>query len=126
MEEFIIQVVNRLGSLSKVSEILAKSGINIEGMATEMTENKGLIKIITNDANTTREALEKSRLSFTVENVIIVEVVNKPGELFKLTKKMADEKINIESIYMVSTERFAIRVDNIGKAKLFLKERIVG
>jgi len=126
MEEFAVQVENKPGSLSKVSEILAKSGINIEGMATEITENKGLIKIITNDANTTREALKKARLSFKVENVIVVEVINRPGELFKLTKKMANEKINIESIYMIGSERFAIRVDNIGKAKLVLKEKIVG
>ena len=125
MKEFTVYVVNEPGSLARVSEILSRNGVNIEGIATEKTDNKGIIKIITSDSNTTKEALERARMSFSVEDVLVVGLINRPGELFKLTREMAKEKINVESIYMISNEKFAIRVDDMGRAKIILKEKLI-
>jgi len=125
MEEFTVYVENKPGSLAMVSEVLSNSAVNIEAIATEGTRKDGTIKIITNDSNTTKTALEKAKMRFTVKEVLIVKVLNRPGELSKVTRKIANGKINIESIYMIGDEKFAIRVDDIRKAKGILKEKLI-
>jgi len=125
MEEFTILVENKPGSLARVSEILAKSAVNIEAITAEGTRKDGTIKVITNDSNTTKSALEKARIPFTVKEILIVKVINRPGELAKLTRKIANGRINIESIYMISNEKFAVRVDDMGKARTVLKEKLI-
>ncbi len=125
MEEFTIYVENKPGSLARVSEVLAKNGVNIEAIATEITGKKGMLKIITSDSNTTKSALENARIRFTVKEVLLVKVVNRPGEVAKLTRDLARERINIESIYMIGDERFAIRADDMVKARGILKEKLI-
>ena len=123
MEEFTVYIENKPGSLARVSEVLSRNGVNIEAIATEGTKKDGTIKIITNDSNTTREALEKARIHFTVKEVLSANVINRPGELAKLTRKIANERINVESIYIIGNGKFAIRTDDMEKAKGILKER---
>jgi hypothetical protein len=124
MEEFEIYVENRPGSLARVSEVLAKNAVNIEALATEVTEDKGTLKIITGDANTTRSALKNAGLNFAVKEVLPIKVINRPGELAKLTRDLARERINIESLYMIGDAKFAVRVDDMGRAKVVLKEKL--
>lgn len=125
MEEFTVYVENKPGSLAMVSEVLSNSAVNIEAIATEGTRKDGTIKIITNDSNTTKTALEKAKMRFTVKEVLIVKVLNRPGELSKVTRKIANGKINIESIYMIGDEKFAIRTDDMNGARYILKERLI-
>jgi len=122
MEEFTVYIENKPGSLARVSEVLSRNGVNIEAIATEGTKKDGTIKIITNDSNSTREALEKSRIHFTVKEVLSANVINRPGELAKLTRKIANERINVESIYIIGNGKFAIRADDMEKAKGILRE----
>jgi len=125
MEEFAIYVENKPGSLARASEVLGKNGVNIEAIATEVTDDKGMLKIITSDSNTTRSALENARMRFAVKEVLLVRVNNRPGELAKVTRDLAKERINIESIYMIGDEKFAIRTDDMNGARYILKERLI-
>ncbi|NIO44327.1 MAG: ACT domain-containing protein [Candidatus Aenigmarchaeota archaeon] len=125
MEEFTIYVENKPGSLARVSEVLAKNGVNIEAIATEITGKKGMLKIITSDSNTTRSALENARMRFAVKEVFLVKVENRPGELGKITRDLAKKRINIESIYIIGDEKFALRTDNMTETRSILKEKLI-
>jgi len=125
MEEFTIYVKNKPGQLARVCDVLYRSGVNIQGTATEGTREDGTIKIITNDVATTKKALEKARIPFDVKEVLLVKILNRPGELAKMTKKIGGRNINIESIYLIGDEKFAVRVNDMGKAKEILKEDLL-
>jgi hypothetical protein len=125
MEEFTVYVKNKPGQLARVCDVLYRNGVNIQGVATEGTREDGTIKIITNDAATTRRALEQVKVPFDVKETFLVKIINRPGELSKITKKMGDNDINIISIYLIGDEKFALRVDDAEKAKKILKEDLL-
>ncbi|HKZ45262.1 MAG TPA: ACT domain-containing protein [archaeon] len=125
MNEFTIYVKNKPGALAMVCDILYKNGVNIESLATEGTREDGTIKMITNDVNTTRRALDDEKMQYTVEEILVAKVLNRPGELSKLTRKIAEANISIISIYLLGEGKFALRVDNAEKAKEVLKDKIL-
>lgn len=125
MEEFTVYVKNRPGELSRICGILAKYGINIVSLATEGTRSDGTMKLVTDDVNTTKKALENSRIKHDIKDVMVVNVPNRQGELSKVTGKLGVANINIESIYLLSDGRFAIRTNDTAKARVVLKNEFV-
>jgi len=125
MEEFTVFVKNRPGQLSRICDILYRNGVNIESLATEGTREDGTVKILTSDSITTKRALEQAKVPFEAKGVLVVRIMDRPGELAKMTKKMGSANVNIESIYLLENEKFAVRTNDINKTKEILKEDIL-
>lgn len=125
MEEFTVFVKNKPGQLARVCDTLYRNGVNIESLATEGTREDGTIKIVTNDVTTSKRALEQARIPFETTEVLVVRILNKPGELAKVTGKIGSANVDIKSIYLLGDEKFAIRADNPKKAREILKEDIL-
>ncbi len=125
MEEFVVRLKHRPGGLERVAQVLNKHGVNIESLASEANGEGAIIKIVTNDAKSTEKALEESNIPFTVNDVLVAKVLHRPGELYKLASKLASANININSIYLLKEGHFALRVDDIKKARSVLKDSLV-
>ncbi|MDH4123818.1 MAG: ACT domain-containing protein [Thermoplasmata archaeon] len=104
LKQFEILINNRPGELAKVTEALAASGINIMAIASERCENP-LIRIVTDDEQSTRTALSKVNLKFVENELIVLELEDRPGELAKVAKRLSKSGINIESIHILSKGR---------------------
>lgn len=100
-KELVITTENKVGILANMSKILADHGINIEGVAGYAAENnQAKIMIVAEDTLRAKEALQKAGYTNMKENeVVVVELENKPGALKSITAKMADAKIDIRYIY---------------------------
>lgn len=120
MKQFEISINNRPGELAKVTDILAANGINIVAIASERCENP-LIRIVTDDEQSTRNALKRSSFKFKENELLVIELNDKPGELAKVAKKLARVGVNVESIHILSkgskSTNIAIVVDDDKKAK---------
>ncbi|MDH7508769.1 MAG: ACT domain-containing protein [Methanomassiliicoccales archaeon] len=120
MKQFEIYVQNRPGEVAWIAEILAKNSVNIRGISTDLGSNRPMIRVITDDENSARSALKNAGLEFSEREVLVVSLSDKPGELAKLTKKLARAGINIESIFILGArtpkEEIAIGVDQPEKA----------
>lgn len=125
MEEFTIFVKNQPGQLARITDALSRNGVNIESLVTEGTREDGTIKVVTSDANTTKRALEQARISFQTKEVLVVKILNRPGELTKVTKKMGAANVNVESIYLLGDEKFAVRANDMKKLREVLKEDLL-
>jgi len=125
MEEFTIFVRNKPHQLERVCDMLSKHGVNIESVTSEIVGEDAKIKVITNDATETKNAFREAGIPFETEEILVVKVLNRPGELNKLTKKISVANLNIESIYKVDDEKLAIRFDDMKKAKEILRENLV-
>lgn len=119
LKQFDIIVTNRPGELAKVTQILANHGINIVAIASERS-NKPLIRIVTNDEQTTRTALERANMKYDESELIVLQLADKPGELTKVAKRLARAGINVESIHILGKDAgitsVAMVVDNRDKA----------
>ena len=104
MKELSIVTDNRIGTLANVAEALGGVGINIEAIAAYEQGGRAVFRVLTNDELSARKALEKAPgvKGVVVSDVLVLKMINRPGELGKLTRKMANRGIDLESVYIVS------------------------
>lgn len=104
MKELSIVTDNRIGTLANVAEALGGVGINIEAIAAYEQGGRAVFRVLTNDELSARKALEKAPgvKGVVVSDVLVLKMMNRPGELGKLTRKMANRGIDLESVYIVS------------------------
>lgn len=123
MRQFEILINDRPGELAKVTDALAMNGINIMAIASERCENP-IIRIVTDDEQSTRAALNKANMKFRENELMVIELQDRPGELSKIAKRLAKSGVNVESIHILSkgtsTTSIALVVDNYKKASEIL------
>ena len=107
MKEITIVAANDVGSLAAVAEALGGTGVNIEAISAYGRDGDAIFRVITNDFTSASKAL--SRLPFVKKvdqaDVILIKLINRPGELGKLTRKLANRGVNLESLYIVSRKQ---------------------
>ena len=123
MKEFKVYSDNKRGELARVAEALAQSSVNIEAIASENSHPEAFLRIVTNDVNTTKRALSRAGFEFEEKNIIVLDLIDRPGELAKLAKRMTRAGVNIESIYLLEKARVALAVDDLEKAMKVIKEK---
>jgi len=123
MKEFKVYSDNKRGELARVAEALAQSSVNIEAIASENSHPEAFLRIVTNDVNTTKRALSRAGFEFEEKNIIVLDLIDRPGELAKLAKRMTRAGVNIESIYLLEKARVALAVDDLEKAMKIIKEK---
>lgn len=125
MEQISIAVENRPGALADVCELLGRHGINIRSISAEGLGEGGIVRIITEDASSAKSALGNAHYKFFVSEVLPLKLQDKPGELGKAARKLANARVNIECIYILGRDKgmteLALKVDDIGAAKRALK-----
>lgn len=124
MKQFEILINDRPGELAKVTDALATNGVNIMAIASERCESP-IIRIVTDDEQSTRSALKKANMKFKENELIVIELQDRPGELSKMAKRLANSGVNVESIHILSkgtsTTSIALVVDDHKKASGILR-----
>lgn len=123
MKEFKVYSDNKRGELARIAEALAQSSVNIEAIASENSHPEAFLRIVTNDVNTTKRALARAGYEFEEKNIIVLDLIDRPGELAKLAKRMTRAGVNIESIYLLEKAKVALAVDDLEKAMKIIKEK---
>ena len=127
--EFEVYVQNKPGEVARVAEALGRNSVNIKGISTDLGSSKPMIRLVTDDESSARNALKGANLDFSEREVIIVGLPDRPGELAKVTKVLAKSGMNIESLYILgarsSVEQIALVVDHMERAKEVLGRYLV-
>jgi hypothetical protein len=124
MKELVVDVKNQPGELNKIGEALGKASVNIMAVCLYIIEGKGRIHLVVSDIKKGRETLEKLKYKPTSGDVIIIELKHSPGELARVTKLLADNKINVELVYgsgsTYPSAQMVLGVDDFKKASKVL------
>jgi len=131
-KEIRLTVDNSVGILSTITAFLADSGINIEAVVGYGTADPGTaeIMLVVDDTRRATDALKEKRIGSMTENdVIMVEMENKPGALSSMTRLLAQKEINIGYLYATtSPNRAPVKVvlstDDNEKAYVTLKKSL--
>ena len=115
--DLTVVLEDKPGTFAKLGEALGEAGVNIDGIAAVTAEGKGHIHILVEDGAKAHEALRAAGIDVQAQrDVLVLELVNKPGMLGALTRKMADAGVNIELIYIASNTRIVLAADDLEKA----------
>ena len=101
-----LQVANGVGTLAKLCRDLADGGVNLLALsAPESSGATGLIRLLVANPELARHALAKAGYSFDVEDVLFVELPNRPGALAKATEKLSRAGISVRYAYATAYRR---------------------
>jgi len=104
VKQLTVQVENRPGTLAQVAKVLGEAKVNILGFLTTTSDAQGAVHVVVDNVNKARNALDREKLSFTEEDVLHVELPNKPGALGQFAGRLAAKDINITLGYQTSVK----------------------
>jgi hypothetical protein len=117
---------NKPGRLKKITKVLADEGVNILAINIASSNGFGVIKFIVDKCDLAYLKLTQEGFTVSLNEVLAIELVDRPGGLFDVASILSKKKINIENAYVLilaSRKKAFLIVDvnDIEKAKKLLK-----
>ena len=97
--QFSVFLINKPGVMAAVTGALAKTKVNIIALSLSDSGEHGVLRIVAEDAETTRQVLSKAHDRWTETEVLTMEMENRSGAFARAAKHLADEHINISYAY---------------------------
>lgn len=116
MQDLIVNLENKPGTLAQLGEALGNAGINIEGVCGMAGAGGGAgeVHILVQSAQMARAALEEVSIPCGGErDVEVVSIVDQPGELGRHLRKIADAGVNVDLVYLATTTRLVLGSSDI-------------
>jgi hypothetical protein len=113
--DLTIDIENSPGALAKVTAAISDAGVNIAAATCVGAHETAELHILVRHAEAAKHALALSH-GVTVtreEEVVVVEVDDRPGMLADLTRKVAEAGVNIDLIYVATGNRVVFGAEDI-------------
>ena len=94
---------NKPGALHYITELLAKSNIDLRSMCVADTSDYGIVRIITDKPERAKAILDADGQAANVRLVNAFAIPDVPGGLSKVLKILNDADISIEYMYALIT-----------------------
>lgn len=125
IKQFSVFMPNKPGALTRLAALFSEKGVNILGIASEVRDDSGLVRIALENDEGVSTILSQAGFSSVETHILSVEVDDKPGELMRIAAALAEGKINITTVYGTSvagskTSRILIAAQNTDKALTIL------
>lgn len=118
--QLAVYIQNTSGNVYNVLKILKDNNINIECLNLADTQDFGILRMITDNNELAKNLLTEAGFMANLTDLLSITVKNEPGDLEKVLKRFAENKIDIEYIYSFSKEDttyILIKTDNIAEAQ---------
>ena len=120
MQDVSIRLDNKPGTLAKMGECLGRAGISVEGGGAWVVGESGFAHFLFQDGEAARAALEAAGIEVLDVRDVVVQRLKQavPGQLGRLTRRMADAGINIEVLYSDHDHQLVLVVDKLEEARI--------
>ena len=127
VKQIAVFLENKSGRMAEITGVLAQHGINIRAMSLADTADFGILRLIVNDTESARQILKDNGFTVGTTEVLVIEVMDKPGGLASVLQIISDNQLNIEYMYAFTqksgeTGLIIFRFDEIDKAMETLKQ----
>jgi hypothetical protein len=121
-----VALENVPGQLSRLCRVMAQAKVNIRGISVSDSADISTIRLIASDPAAAKTALREAGLCFVSQEVLIVELEDKPGALEEVAARLGDAGLNVLYIYgtgdvVGGKARLVIRVDDVNRARQALR-----
>lgn len=121
IQQLTIFLENKPGRLLKAYKVLAENGISLLTLSLADTKDFGLLRLILKDNDKALKILEEVGYATILNEVLAVELNDRPGALLPVLEALADNNINLEYTYAFAARGgekavLIIRVDDAEKA----------
>jgi hypothetical protein len=102
IRQYTVFLPNVPGALSRFVELFANEGVNIIGIASEIRDDSGVVRVAIDDDRKVSHLLTGAGFTTIETQMISLNLPDKPGFLLRLTKVLGDNNINITTVYGTS------------------------
>ncbi len=95
LREVSIFIDNKKGRLRAVTEVLAKTGINIRAFNVQDRTDFGLMKMLVSDTTKCESVLKEAGFACAIKNVAAAQIEDRPGGIFALFDQLEKAGINV-------------------------------
>ncbi len=94
-----------MGSLAKPLEVLTVADVNIRAMCMADTSEFGILRLVVDNPEKGKEALEQNNFLVKMTEIIGVEMNDSPGGLTSVLKTIRDNNIDLEYLYAFTHDK---------------------
>ena len=105
IKQLSIFLQNRMGSLSKPLEVLTVADVNIRAMCMADTSEFGILRLVVDNPEKGKEALEQNNFLVKMTEIIGVEMNDAPGGLTSVLNIIKDNNIDLEYLYAFTHDK---------------------
>jgi hypothetical protein len=125
MRDFIIDLAHRPGELANVTNALSLYGVNIKSVAAMTIGDRAMLHLVPDDVEAARSALKAGNIAFKDQELVVVLLENRAGELTRVAATLAEAGVNLEAAYIMGVAddliELGIVAGNVKKAKKVLE-----
>lgn len=99
LKQISILIENSPGRLYEVTRALGDAGINLRALNLVDTGDFGKLRLLVSDIATTRQIVMKHHWPARVDEVVAVEIEDKPGYLANMLEPLKDKGLNVVHMY---------------------------
>jgi hypothetical protein len=122
--DLTVVLTDRPGELARLGEIIGGAGVNIQGLAAFTGEGRGIIHVLVDDDAVARatDGLRRAGMGVAdAREVLVVDVVDRPGSLGELARELSEANVNIDLAYTTfGGVKLVIATDDIESARAVL------
>lgn len=120
MKDLAIELENRPGALAAMGEALGRAGVSVEGGGAFLVNGVGVAHFLFQDGAAARRALESAGIRVLGEREVLVQRLDQeePGQLGKISRRMAEAGVNIQVIYSDHDHQLILVVDDLERGRM--------
>jgi len=99
LKQISVSIENSPGRLYEVTHILGQAGINLRALNLVDSGDFGTLRLLVSDIAKTRRILMEKSMPARVDDVVAVEIEDKPGRLSEVLKPLTLARINVLYMY---------------------------
>lgn len=128
VKQYTVFLPNVPGALSKFVELFANEGINILGLASEIRDDSGVVRVAIDADRKVSHLLTGAGFTTIETKMISVALPDKPGQLLRITKLLGEHNVNITTVYGTSDSgasgRLLMNASDVEKAMQVLQSEL--
>ncbi|MBW2606832.1 MAG: amino acid-binding protein [Deltaproteobacteria bacterium] len=99
LKQIVISIENSPGRLFEVTHALGEAGINLRALNLVDTGAFGQLRLLVSDISAARRILMEMQIPAFVNEVVAVEIEDKPGSLARLLEPLGEVNVNVVFMY---------------------------
>jgi len=103
VNEVTAYLENKPGRMAKICSALAHEKVDIRALSVMDTTERSVLRFVTDNLEATKKVLNSLGTEFELNDVLAMELDNRPGALARILERLAEEHINVEYAYASSS-----------------------
>lgn len=125
VRQLSVFIANESGRVSEVTGLLGEHEINIRGFSVSDTAEYGILRLVVDKPDAAIGVLKDAGFTVREDEVICIDLPDRPGGLAGVLKVVAEAGVNIEYVYSLVSTFVVVNVADVDRALHLLGDRPV-